>query len=266
MLNQIARRLTEKLPDQNARKLLLMLDEFPALGRLDFFENALAFMAGYGVRAFLIAQSLNQIENAYGSSHSILDNCHVRIIFATNDDRTAKRFSDALGTKTELRSQKNYTGHRLAPWLSHMMVSRQETQRQLMTPGEIMQMSDREEIVMISGQPPIKCNKLRYFGDRNFVGRVTDPPIAPKQCQAQTRTVPNASPSGVTTHRVKEESGSKELSRTLKQSQKLAFERTQEEPQLDLEDGPDAQADQSLDNVRKAAILDRDDPNRLPNM
>ena len=44
----------------------MMLDEFPALGRLDFFETSLAFLAGYGVRAFLIAQSLNQIEKAYG--------------------------------------------------------------------------------------------------------------------------------------------------------------------------------------------------------
>jgi type IV secretory pathway TraG/TraD family ATPase VirD4 len=40
-----------------------MLDEFPALGRLDFFESALAFMAGYGLASFLIAQSLNQIKH-----------------------------------------------------------------------------------------------------------------------------------------------------------------------------------------------------------
>jgi type IV secretion system protein VirD4 len=78
-------------------KLLLMLDEFPALGRLDFFETALAFMAGYGIRAYLIAQSLNQITKAYGENNSILDNCHVRIAFASNDERTAKRISDALG-------------------------------------------------------------------------------------------------------------------------------------------------------------------------
>ena len=62
VLNQIGRRLTEKLEEQGTgarrHQLLMMLDEFPALGRLDFFETALAFMAGYGVRAFLIAQSL----------------------------------------------------------------------------------------------------------------------------------------------------------------------------------------------------------------
>jgi type IV secretion system protein VirD4 len=85
ILNQIGRRLTEQLPaEQGARRhrLLMMLDEFPALGRLDFFETSLAFLAGYGVRAVLIAQSLNQIEKAYGEHDAILDNCHVRVAFA----------------------------------------------------------------------------------------------------------------------------------------------------------------------------------------
>jgi type IV secretion system protein VirD4 len=69
ILNQIGRRLTEKLKMNNRRhRLLLMLDEFPALGRLDFFETALAFMAGYGLKSLLIAQSLNQIEKAYGTN------------------------------------------------------------------------------------------------------------------------------------------------------------------------------------------------------
>jgi type IV secretion system protein VirD4 len=172
VLNQIARRLTEQEPDLSRRKLLLMLDEFPALGRLDFFETALAFMAGYGVRAFLVAQSLNQIEKAYGPNNAILDNCHVRVAFATNDERTAKRISEALGTKTELRSQKNYTGHRLSPWLPHMMVSRQETQRALLTPGEVMQLPATDEIVMVSGAPPVRARKLRYFEDANFTARV----------------------------------------------------------------------------------------------
>jgi type IV secretion system protein VirD4 len=180
ILNQIGRSLTESLDgaDGIARrhKLLLMLVEFPALGRLDFFESSLAFMAGYGLRAFLIAQSLNQIDKAYGQNHSILDNCHVRIAFATNDERTAKRISDSLGTATELRAQRNYAGHRLAPWLGHLMVSRQETARPLLTPGEVMQLPPDEEVVMVSGHPPIRAAKLRYYQDRNFKHRVMVPP------------------------------------------------------------------------------------------
>jgi len=177
ILNQIGRRLTEELDGRsNRRRLLLMLDEFPALGRLDFFESALAFMAGYGLKAFLIAQSLNQIEKAYGANNAILDNCHVRVAFATNDERTAKRVSDALGTATEMRAMKNYAGHRLSPWLGHLMVSRQETARPLLTPGEVMQLPQDEEIVLISGAPPIRARKARYFEDARFNARILPPP------------------------------------------------------------------------------------------
>jgi len=180
ILNQIGRRLTERLDGAGAagrkHKLLMMLDEFPALGRLDFFETSLAFMAGYGVRAFLIAQSLNQIEKAYGEHNSILDNCHVRVAFATNDERTARRISDALGTATEQRSMRNYAGHRLAPWLAHVMVSRQETARPLLTPGEVMQLPPADELVLVSGLAPIRAQKLRYYEDRNFTARIAAPP------------------------------------------------------------------------------------------
>ena len=186
ILNQIGRRLTEDLNATNRRhRVLLMLDEFPALGRLDFFESALAFMAGYGLKSFLIAQSLNQIEKAYGANNSILDNCHVRVSFATNDERTAKRVSDALGTATEMRAMKNYAGHRLSPWLGHLMVSRSETARPLMTPGEVMQLPATDEIVMVAGAPPIRAKKARYFEDRRLAER-----ILPTPKQSEQTTIP----------------------------------------------------------------------------
>jgi len=189
ILNQIGRRLTEDLNATDRRhRVLLMLDEFPALGRLDFFESALAFMAGYGLKSFLIAQSLNQIEKAYGANNSILDNCHVRVSFATNDERTAKRVSDALGTATEMRAMKNYAGHRLSPWLGHLMVSRSETARPLMTPGEVMQLPPDDEIVMVAGVPPIRAKKARYYEDRRLAERILP---APKHSEGGTDLEPD---------------------------------------------------------------------------
>ena len=175
ILNQIGRRLTESLGprdgQQRRHQVLLMLDEFPALGRLDFFETALAFLAGYGVRAVLVAQSLHQIDKAYGPNHAILDNCHVRVAFAPNDERTAKRLSDALGTATELRAQRNLSGKRLSAWLSHTSVSEQETPRPLLTAGEVLQLPKDEALVLVSGTPPIRARKLQYFKDHNFIAR-----------------------------------------------------------------------------------------------
>lgn len=177
ILNQIGRRLTEGLEAaRGRRRLLWMLDEFRALGRLEFFEQALAFMAGYRMKAFLIVQSLNQIEAAYGANNAILDNCHVRVAFSTNDERTARRISDSLGTATELRAMKNYAGHRLSPWLGHLMVSRQETARPLLTPGEVMQLPPDEEVIQISGAAPIRALKVRYYLDPCLAGRVGSPP------------------------------------------------------------------------------------------
>ncbi len=245
-----------------------MLDEFPALGRLDFFECALAFMAGYGVRAFLIAQSLNQIEKAYGPNNAILDNCHVRVAFATNDERTAKRISEALGTKTEQRSQKNYTGHRLAPWLSHMMVSRQETQRQLLTPGEIMQLPPDREVVMVSGAAPVLADKLRYFEDRNFTTRVLSPaacePDDSKNTSEWSDFIAEQGFEEGSMATVSDDDAGRELRHQLEREDVLSHN-IGEPGGHEVEDDPaDPAVAQHLDAVRQALALDEVDQDVIP--
>ena len=154
---------------------MLLIDELPSLGRMDALETALAYIAGYGIKAFLICQSLNQLDKVYGQNNSILDNCHIRSTFASNDDRTAKRISDLLGTTTEEREQKNFAGHRLSPILGHKMVSKVETSRPLLTPGEILQLPDHQQIVFAAGSPPTLANKIRYFENEMFNSRVLPP-------------------------------------------------------------------------------------------
>lgn len=87
--------------------------------------------------------------------------------------------SDALGTATEMRAMKNYAGHRLSPWLGHLMVSRQETARPLLTPGEMMQLPSSDEIVLVSGAPPVRAKKARYYEDRQLKPRIIAPPPSP---------------------------------------------------------------------------------------
>jgi type IV secretion system protein VirD4 len=283
VLNQIGRRLTERLegdPGKRSRhQLLMMLDEFPALGRLDFFEAELAFMAGYGIRAFLIAQSLNQISKAYGENNAILDNCHVRVAFSSNDERTAKRISDALGTATELRAQRNYAGHRLSPWLSHVMVSRQETARPLLTPGEVMQLPPKDELVLVSGMAPIRAKKLRYYEDRNFIERVLP---APELTNGPYQDRPVSRPddwSGLVRgtdarleKQVEEEAGSSAygdggMQRQRTPGDEKPVRRNPRKPQqqelIFAGDESDPQADEELArNVRRAHAMNNGDPHR----
>jgi type IV secretion system protein VirD4 len=173
LLNQIGRRLTESMEfggkTAYRHRLLLLLDEFPSLGRLEFFETALAFIAGYGLKAFLIAQSLNQLEKAYGPSNSILDKCHLRLTYAANDDKTAKRISALLGQGTEKKMQKSYSGSGI--WLTNRTESEQEYARPLLTPAEVNQLSPDDGILLVGGLVPYRARKVRYYQDPRFKGR-----------------------------------------------------------------------------------------------
>jgi type IV secretion system protein VirD4 len=225
----------------------------------------------------LIAQSLNQIERAYGPNNAILDNCHVRVSFATNDERTAKRVSDALGTATEMRALKNYAGHRLSPWLGHLMVSRQETARPLLTPGEVMQLPPGDELVLVSGVPPIRARKARYFEDPRLTKRVLAPPAARGQNGAHSaddwsglpapavNAAPEAYPSGKTRSDDPANGGIRRQPE-LPQHEEIAREPVKPKPEFTFgEETPDDDAArtralrQQVRNLARQGAMDPDD-------
>jgi type IV secretion system protein VirD4 len=104
----------------------------------------------------------------------------VRVAFACNDERTARRISDMLGVTTETRAQMNYAGSRMAPWLGHTMVSRQEVPRPLLTPGEVMQLPHADALILTGGAPPIRAKKVRYFAEPIFKARLKPPIASPR--------------------------------------------------------------------------------------
>jgi type IV secretion system protein VirD4 len=177
MLNQIGRRLTERMefgkqPGYRHR-LLILLDEFPSLGKLSFFETQLAFIAGYGIKAFLIAQSLNQLQEKYGQNNSILDNCHVRMTYFANDEKTAKRISELVGQSTHTKLQRNYNAGR--GFFRTVNESEQEHARPLITPDEVSRLPYEDAILLVGGQAPYRARKVMYYLDPRFKDRADWP-------------------------------------------------------------------------------------------
>jgi len=187
MLNQIGKRLTETMSfgDKPAyrHRLLFLLDEFPSLGRLDFFQTQLAYLAGYGIKAFLIAQSLNQLEAVYGQHNSILDNCHIRMTYTALDDRTAKRISDLVGTATHTKTQRSFSGAR---FFRNVSESEQEHGRPLLTPDEILRLPYEDALLLVGGVSPYRGRKLMYYLDARFRERAGLPaPDSPRRQRAE---------------------------------------------------------------------------------
>ncbi|MCP5058861.1 MAG: type IV secretory system conjugative DNA transfer family protein [bacterium] len=178
LIHQVGSRLTESLDGTERagegaarHRLLLMMDEFPTLGRLDFFETQLAYLAGYGIQAFLIVQDLSQLYAAYGHHESIVSNCHVRVAFAPNKIETARLLSEMAGVMTVRKPRRMYSGNRLAPWLSHVMASEEETHRALLTPDEALRIPAENALIFVAGERPIWAKKARFFADPRLMER-----------------------------------------------------------------------------------------------
>jgi type IV secretion system protein VirD4 len=123
----------------------------------------------------MVAQSLNQLQKTYGEKNSILDNSHIRVTYAPNDEITARRISDLVGQATLTKRQKSFSA---AKFLSGRSVSEseQEFARPLLTPDEVLRLPFDEAILLVSGMAPYRAKKLMYYLDRQFSGRTGLPP------------------------------------------------------------------------------------------
>jgi type IV secretion system protein VirD4 len=157
-------------------RLLMVMDEFPLLGRVEFFQKSLRLMSGYGIKAMFAAQSLNDIVETYGPNNTILDNCAVYTAFSALDPLTQDKVSRLTGSVTETRE----TLSRPAGMGSGRgSVSRSETERPLMEPGDIRGLHEDEQLVFAAGHRPFRTRKLKYDQRRPFRARAAAP--APEQ-------------------------------------------------------------------------------------
>lgn len=189
LFTMIVHRLTERThrPDgsevRNRHRLLLMIDEFPTLKQMDVFADALSYMAGFGLKAYLVAQDVRQIEAEYGQHESIVTNCQIRVAFAPNQLETAELLSRLSGITTVPRATYHYSGSRSAPRLESVSAAVDYVERPLLTADEVMRIrppvkegsGEQEQIVapgealiFIQGQYVVRGSQLLYFQDAYF--------------------------------------------------------------------------------------------------
>jgi type IV secretion system protein VirD4 len=186
MFTMVVNRLTERMAfdgaeqKRNRHRLLFLIDEFPSLNRMEIFADALSYMAGYGLKAYLITQDIRQIVDAYGQNESIVSNCHVRIAYAPNQVDTAELLSKMTGTTTVQKASFNFSGSRFSPVMSHINGSVDHVERPLMTPDEVMRLRPPQKsgngssekiiapgdmLIFVSGHFPILGMQMLYFFD-----------------------------------------------------------------------------------------------------
>jgi len=189
MVDMIVRRVCAKMEFADGaskasykHRLLLLLDEFTSLGKLPIMEKALAYIAGYGGKVYLIVQDITQLNGVYGKDNALMANCHVRIAYAPNTIETAKTLSDMTGKTTVVEEKVSLSGSR-SGHLKNASVNVTETARPLLTPDECMRLPGPEKdgqgrvikpgdmLIFTAGQSPIYGRQILYFFDPVFSRR-----------------------------------------------------------------------------------------------
>ena len=165
--------------------VLLLLDEFTAIGRLEILEKAIAFIAGYGLRLVTIIQSPSQLRSVYGPdvAETFQKNHAANVIFRPEKMKEAEEIANELGFKTI--TQTTVTTPR-GFGSGGGTKSKSEQKRQLLLPQEVRDLPDNDSIVITSVVPPIRAKKIRYYEDKVFMKRLLDKVAVPAIGVAQT--------------------------------------------------------------------------------
>ena len=166
---------------KHTNELLLGLDEFAQLGRLDAVFEGITFFRSFGIRALVLLQSPSQNRTTYSvegaKTFEQAFDCSVFYTPAARDVETAELVSRLLGNQTvKARSESKKKGFET----QHDSTSTSDQKRPLLLPQEVLRLPIRKQIILISGMAPIYANKIAAWKDPVFQHRVGKAPLPPQ--------------------------------------------------------------------------------------
>ena len=150
-------------------RLLLLLDELTAIGKVDMLHKAISYIRGWGMKALIIIQDMKQLKEVYGENNSFLGNMSTTLYYTTNDVDTAKYVETRLGNKTEKILTKSYSQGLL---FKKMNYSESYVGRPLMRAEEVHTMDEKEVIILSAGKNPIHGKQARWYEIDEFKNRL----------------------------------------------------------------------------------------------
>ncbi len=175
----------DKLPQDDSSlkyQCLLLLDEFPAMGRIAIIEKASAYMAGYNMRLLLIFQSKSQVKDRKlydeTGAQTMLTNMALQVCFAPRDENDAKDYSEMIGYMTE----KGLSKSRQLSGKTGRSESESDQRRAVLLPQEVKAIGTTKEIVSMENMLPALVDKIFWYEEPIFQARANLPlPLVPDQ-------------------------------------------------------------------------------------
>ena len=118
----------------------MLLDEFPAIGKMESLETGIGYFAGYGMKMMIVLQSLDQLFKIYGDKNSFLSNCKIQVFGQANDKITADYINNLCKDKN----------------------------KKFVTNEELLKFPLNKVIIKKFGEKPIIAEKFLYYKEKEY--------------------------------------------------------------------------------------------------
>ncbi len=149
-------------------RLLILIDEFPVLGKVESIQLFAGILNGYGISFLWIAQTKAQIEQLYGQNAPIFEHCAFTWTFAINDDNVAQYYSKRAGNEGVIKQNVSTSGSKFDYGMNNMTISNDIGERALITANEIENLPPDTELLFVQGGPTFTLKKVAYYSDPRF--------------------------------------------------------------------------------------------------
>lgn len=147
-------------------RVLFVMDEFPALKRMDRIAGGLATLRKYRVWLWPVIQNLGQLKQLYGQNwQTFISNAGLKQFIGASDLETAQYISELCGDGTI-----EVTTH--TPGGS----STSHAQRRLATIEEVMHIESKSQIVFVDNLKPLLLRKTEYWQRPHLRGHFNQNP------------------------------------------------------------------------------------------
>lgn len=151
--------------------LLMIIDEAASLRKLPILQEALGYVAGYGIRLFMLVQDITQVEELYGDKQSFDSGAESRVVYAPNKIETAEKLARMSGKTTITEENASNSRDLIGIKSGSVSLSTSKTARDLMTADEFLALHDQDVVIFIKGQPPVYGRKAFYYENETLLGR-----------------------------------------------------------------------------------------------
>ena len=194
LISLLLKKLSEGTTSYGSARLpynvLVLLDEFPLLGKFPFVQSQMGICRGFGIFFFIVCQSLNQLVERYGENHAFLDHCTCQIIFAPGSVKDAELYSRAIGNET-VREEKVSRSGNMKIGANNLNFSDNNMGRALLDAADIMRIPPDSELIKIHNLQPVIAKKLVFYDDPRFKHKASKTGLSITELYAEAAGLPN---------------------------------------------------------------------------